>query len=180
MALNTGSGPRVLVVEPDPVESVLLNSMSQNRSELRRLRIVHGGDSHVLPVAQHGNQHLDALVLKTLHVFVVTGRGRSRRFGFELMREFVVQVERRAHLTADRLLVDVGGEELDDIGVLRTVGQTVIPGVERIHVVGLDVNVDYRSFVSVSARYSGFGLCRIHLRHFGLLERAHHGSAKNN
>ena len=81
----------------------------------------------------------------------------------------VVQVERRTHDTVHRLLVNIGSEEFHDIGIGLAVGKFVIAGIERIHVVGLDINVDNRSFVSECTGHFRLRLNSIQLRFLCLL-----------
>ena len=61
---------------------------------------------------------------------------------FEQVGHLVVQIEGRTHHAVDRLLVEIGGEELHDIGVGCTVGEHIVAGIERVHVVGFDINGD--------------------------------------
>ena len=62
----------ILIIESDSVQTVFFHSMGQDLGELCGLGIVHVGDTDALPVAQHGQQHLDALVLQRFHVSLIT------------------------------------------------------------------------------------------------------------
>ena len=87
---------------------------------------------------------------------------------------FVVQIEGRTYYSVDRLLVEIGGEELHDVGIGRTVGEQIVASIERVHIVGLDIDGDLRCFVSVGACFDDGLLGLVHRRFFCLLAGEHH------
>ena len=142
--------------------------MGQDLGELCGLGIVHVGDTDALPVAQHGQQHLDALVLQRFHVSLITAV-------FEQVGHLVIQEERRLYHSVHRPLVDVRGKQLHDTGKGFAVGEHVISGIERVGVVGLDID-GHHGRIAVS---TGLGNCAlIHRRLLGLLAREHHRSTQ--
>ena len=170
VAKRTGNGGHraaVLIVESDSVESVLIYGIGENRCKLIGLRVIETREVDILPVRQDGEHDFDALSLQTGYI------GGSTAV-FEQVGHLVVQIEGRTHYSVDRLLVEIGGEELHDIGIGRTVGEQVVAGIERVHVVGLDINGDLRSFVPVSTCFDDRFLGLVHRRFFCLLAGDHH------
>ena len=170
VAIRTGNGGHraaVLVVESDTVESVLIYGIGENRCKLIGLRVIETREVDILPVRQDGEHDFDALSLQTGYI------GGSTAV-FEQVGHLVVQIEGRTHYSVDRLLVEIGGEELHDIGIGRTVGEQVVAGIKRVHVVGLDINGDLRSFVPVSTCFDDRFLGLVHRRFFCLLAGDHH------
>ena len=144
--------------------------MGQDLGELRGLGCVHVGDTDALPVAQHGQHHLDAFGLQPLDI-------RRGAAVFEQVGHLVVQVERRLDNAVHRPLVDVRCEELHDVGIGLAIRKFVIPGVERVHVVGLDIDRDRRSLVPVSTCFDDGLLSLVHRRFLCLLAGEHHTDA---
>ena len=170
VAIRTGNGGHraaVLVVESDTVESVLIYGIGENRCKLVGLRVIETREVDILPVGQDGEHDFDAFGLQAGYI----GGGTAV---FEQVGHLVVQIEGRTHYSVDRLLVEIGGEELHDIGIGRTVGEQVVAGIKRVHVVGLDINGDLRSFVPVSTCFDDRFLGLVHRRFFCLLARDHH------
>ena len=144
--------------------------MGQDLGELCGLGIVHVGDTDALPVAQHGQHHLDAFGLQPLDI-------RRGAAVFEQVGHLVVQVERRLDNAVHRPLVDVRCEELHDVGIGLAIRKFVIPGVERVHVVGLDIDRDRRGLVPVSTCFDDGLLSLVHRRFLCLLAGEHHTGA---
>ena len=133
--------------------------MGQDLGKLRGLRVVHVGDTDSLPVTQYGQQHLDAHILKRLYIGQIT-------IVFQQVGHLVVQIERRLYHAVYRPLVDIRGKKFHNAGKRFAVGELVVSGVERIGIVGFDVDDHYRRI----AIGTGFGNCAlIHRRVFGLL-----------
>ena len=120
---------------PHPEGSVLIYGIGENRGELVGLRVVQTREVDVLPVGQDGEHDFDALGLQAGYI----GGGTAV---CEQVGHLVVEIEGRTHHAVDRLLVEIGGEKLHDVGIGRTVGEQVVAGIERVHVVGLDINGD--------------------------------------
>ena len=73
--------------------------------------------------------------------------------------------------------MDVRCEELHDVGIGLAIRKFVIPGVERVHVVGLDIDRDRRSLVPVSTCFDDGLLSLVHRRFLCLLAGEHHTDA---
>ena len=170
VAIRTGNGGHraaVLVVESDTVESVLIYGIGENRCKLVGLRVIETREVDILPVGQDGEHDFDAFGLQAGYI------GGSAAV-FEQVGHLVVQIEGRTHHAVDRLLVEIGGEELHDVSIGRTVGEQVVPRIERVHVVDFDVHSDLWRFVSVGAGFDDRFLGLVHRRFFCLLAGDHH------